>query len=201
VSHASAFFFYCLGFWESSSIWKKCNFLCQFWVLWDITGTQTVVKGALDATLRKDSCLWGFLLASYTSKVLKRRHANANEIMGGHWGPRMVVRTIWNHAGEPRGAWQMVGAAGFHRGLKGARDSCRGPHQATRASIMNESFRCETRIGSRLSGHPLGLPGGCPLHVLVLSLSPCGFQASCTSSRQNGGYSITKLSLQSNDQK
>jgi hypothetical protein len=38
-------------------------------------------------------------LASYTSKVLKRKYANASEITGGHWGPRMVVRTIWNPGG------------------------------------------------------------------------------------------------------
>ena len=41
----------------------------------------------------------------------------------------MVVRTIWNY-GRLRGAWQMVGAVGFHRGLKRARDSCGGSNKA-----------------------------------------------------------------------
>ena len=49
--------------------------------------------------------------------------------MGGHWGLWMVVRTIWNY-GRLRGAWQMVGAVGFQRGLKRARDSCGGSNKA-----------------------------------------------------------------------
>ena len=48
----------------------------------------------------------------------------------------MVVRTIWNYGGL-RGAWQTVGAVGVHRGLKRARDSCRGSNEAAGAMSIN----------------------------------------------------------------
>jgi hypothetical protein len=117
-----SFFSIALAFENLAPFERTAIFCVNFGFCETSLGPRQLSRGTLDATLRKDSCLWGFLLAPYTSKELKRRYANASEITGGHWGPRMVVRTILN----PRGAWQTVGAAGFYRGLKGAREKLRG---------------------------------------------------------------------------
>jgi hypothetical protein len=132
VAGASCFFSIALNCENPSPFEKSAIFCVNLGFHETSLGPRQLSRGALDITLRKDSCLWEFLLSSYIPKVLKSNYANAFLLfinLGGHWGPWMVVRTNWNYGGL-RGAWQTVGAVGVHRGLKRARDSCRGFNEA-----------------------------------------------------------------------
>ena len=48
-------------------------------------GPIQLSRGALDATLKKDSRLWGFLLSSYIPKVVEGNYANAFVIIVSSW--------------------------------------------------------------------------------------------------------------------
>jgi hypothetical protein len=120
---------------ENQTPFERTTIVCVNFGFYETSlGPRQLSRETLDATLRKDSRLWKFLLASYTSKVLKRRYANTSEITGEHWGPWMVVRTIWN-----QGAWQTVGlraSTGASKGPGIAAGVLIRPHGAISINIV-----------------------------------------------------------------
>jgi hypothetical protein len=85
-------------------------------------GLKQLSRGTLDATLRKDSCLWGFRFDSCKQKMLKCKYANAYKIpvtSWGHGGLRWAAdgcRDTIKSAGGPRGSLEDRGGCWFPQG-------------------------------------------------------------------------------------
>jgi hypothetical protein len=80
-------------------------------------------RGSSDATLKKDSCLWGYLLTSYTQRVLKRKYANLFKISSPHGRALGIVDGCKDHM-EPSGGH---GGHGRPWGLGASTGASKGP--------------------------------------------------------------------------
>jgi hypothetical protein len=87
-----------------------------------------VVKGNTRCKFEERFVSLGISVGILYIKGAQTRYANASEITGGHWGPRMVVRTIWKPGG-PRGP-------GRRWGLQASTGASKGPGIAAGVLIM-----------------------------------------------------------------
>ena len=85
MAGASCFFSIALNCENPSPFEKSAIFCVNLGFHETSLGPRQLSRGALDITLRKDSCLWEFLLSSYIPKVLKSNYANAFIIFVSSW--------------------------------------------------------------------------------------------------------------------